>query len=168
MIQFHYVHVSMSTKNNGILSYLQFCGVHRQYAIWIRSTEQLNKILRFRIWRSVDRASWYICVIRTDMMHNGPYYANAIQKYTLRSTVKLTIARSIPCTDITQNFITCSQVPSWTPSPVNWNQFTSYVVKAFTTYSLRATFYAHLSFKICPNKSFIYPNECTSKMFQKN
>ena len=63
------LHASRSMKNNGILSELQFCGIHRQYAICIWSTEQLNKILQFRIWRSVDRASWHICVIRTNKMH---------------------------------------------------------------------------------------------------
>ena len=83
-----------------------------------------------------------------------PYYANAIQNYTLRSIVKLTIARSIPCIYETRNSITCSQDPSWTPSRVNWNQFTSCDVQAFPTYSLRATFYAHLSLKICPNSLF--------------
>lgn len=41
------VHVSMSMKHNGTLSELQSYGIHRQYAIWIWSTEQLNKILRF-------------------------------------------------------------------------------------------------------------------------
>jgi len=51
----------------------------------------------------------------------GLYYANATQKYTLRSIVKRTIARSIPCIHGTRNFITRSQVPFWTPSRVNWN-----------------------------------------------
>ena len=41
------VHVSMSMKHNATLSELQFCSIQWEYAIWIWSTEQLNKILRF-------------------------------------------------------------------------------------------------------------------------